>query len=1850
MKHSFLSGFTFGAFTQEVWTILFLFLCLPTYAQTDVTATIRVIPPYSTHLSDYADQPEKTLITLRNNTQRTLQVQLLGVITGENGIELRTAPQFKSPQAIELAPLAVVNLNADAIRNLFDVNKLVLSGVSREALVRGNGLPEGIYTVCIRALDYQTNETLSSEEPMGCSNPMNITNLEPPFLIKPVCGEDTIRGFMPQNLLFTWSFPAGAPPSTEYTLTIVEMLDPRKNPNDAFLSATAPAFFEESVMGNAYLFGPAQPTFISGRRYAYAITARDPFNKVVFRNEGRSEVCAFVYAAPVTAISGNLPGATSFTPTGELDCACQADAPSGSVNNANVTVGTKVKVGQFEMTVLRVTANGNKLNGEGKIPLPLLNSKLIPVLVQFTDLQVNAANQMRAGTVKGKLKSDVDFLPSVPGPNLNTVPLTSSDADKLGDYFERNVAQLVSNIQSSAENAGFELPLGIDKSIGGIGTVIAITGLTFTARQAGFDAATVVDLPEAGMKAAFGARNICLDQASLRGQGTLYLANDLNIASTGLRLKAAAPSFSSPADSGSYVVFDKEGFKRMRVRADYDLPRDLFNNKLKSGQAVVASLLADAVSWSDWLAGVTFDPFYMANNTDFSFSLKPGTFALYDHSSTRNPPGMPIIAEKPNIATPDWNGFFMPEMIVDLPPVIRNMNSDAPITASATNFIIDRMGLTGILNANNILDIGNGNLDGWYYSLDNINVKFVNNSFVSGGLAGKVLLPVSGPNASDGKSQLDYTSTLSRPNGELKFEFVIQPKEDVAAPLWIARLNILNTSNIHVKAGGGGTLEAVATLNGSIDINAKIGPLPQISFTAMKFEELVLQSKAPYVKVKTFVAGLTSPQKSVGVFPVTLKTPELVLKPGFVGLRFAMDIVLADLPGTPNAFFSFDLLGKIRFVGSRPDWGWESPQVNVTEINVAGPVGPVTVKGGIKFFDDDPTYGNGLRGMVQAKMLAGLEVEATALFGRKGYSYWYVDARLNLPLPGIPIAPPLPLSVYGFGGGAFYNLKQKPLPTAQQLFDKQFSVTDLYEPAAGNVGFKATIIMGMSDGELFQAEGTLTTVLDVHHMGVRSVEINANTAQMASLMQTKDAAIKGIGIIRYDFAEDVFEALIGMNIDVLGVMKGSSALGLHVGGRTGQWYIKIGEPAHPNSFPMYGFASFNSYFMAGSADLLPEMPPPPPEVVRQTGYAGSRPYYANGQMRGLKLAFGANMQFTDKGPKDMTFLIFYAKIGAGVGFDLTLQQFETGCDGTSGNLPGINGWYANGQLWAWLYGAAGVNVDLDYLPKVRVKAFEVQAAALLKAGLPGPTWFEGWFGGGFSVLGGAVKGYMNFKVNFNEEGKCYPQASPFSPDDLISQVNPTGDSISIMANPQVAFNYPVETPLDFVITNSQGVDEPRRFKLVITQLDLINKDTGQTEFGFGENSRSQQQSEVIYAQDHYLATLFNKSVLQEKTNYEVVVHVKVQEWSKEKNDYINYIFPIGGPVVEKTGTAIFKSGGCPKDLKQPNVLLASYPFKGQRFLLQDEERNGKIMLGAEGLDCLISGDVYAIVAKFTSYGAAGPKEHVVPVTMTAKGSQLSFRIPTLPNDAVVQARFVQQRKPRPADVPTTSKFSTSYLSKNLYAQDVVATRQREYQDNKSTVVTRKNTIEGLALTEREYEEVEIYRYYFKTSKFNTLSDKLAAISDGGNAVRTTKFGNAEGYNAELAAAEGFDVFDVKGGTYRNKAGKEFALRPLIFLREDDRWQKSYVSEQLYRYYFTALFQGYPGINLGYKRNQFVAPGTEPTFYNQFSNYVGVPPVGPVVLSPWSAEPPLSQFEINAVVLPTQYTKAIDAPIRIGSNP
>lgn len=191
---------------------------------------------------------------------------------------------------------------------------------------------------------------------------------------------------------------------------------------------------------------------------------------------------------------------------------------------------------------------------------------------------------------------------------------------------------------SPLDQVGYKLPLGIDKTIGNKKTVLSITQMIFDAHQAVFDAGFVLDMPDATPNmAALGASNICFSKSGLCGQGRLYLAEDLslNLAGSDIALKAKRNG-ALPTDSGTYVVFDQQGFSRLRIQGEYSFSQSLI--KASDGGVAKATIVADAVSWTDWIASVTLPAFKMANNADFTF--KPNTL-FYDHSDTRNPNGLP---------------------------------------------------------------------------------------------------------------------------------------------------------------------------------------------------------------------------------------------------------------------------------------------------------------------------------------------------------------------------------------------------------------------------------------------------------------------------------------------------------------------------------------------------------------------------------------------------------------------------------------------------------------------------------------------------------------------------------------------------------------------------------------------------------------------------------------------------------------------------------------------------------------------------------------------------------------------------------------------------------------------------------------------------------------------------------------------------------------------------------------------------------------------------------------------------------------------------------------------------------
>ncbi|MBK8657714.1 MAG: hypothetical protein IPN22_02260 [Bacteroidetes bacterium] len=276
-----------------------LFILFTTYtsnAQNSILVNIQVLPPYSPYLSTYVDQPNKILLTLTNTTTQLQRVRLVVKLTGDNGISAVTKSGYSPPTSIDIpaGQTKPINLADFDNRNYFDPGNIDLVGITRAAIIQNQALPEGNYTICVRAYDFVTGQPLSMDQPMGCSPSFPISYIDPPLAIQPLCGS-TITPLVPQNIIFTWTPPATAAGIIQYEFTLKEVPN-TMNPMDVIKNNVFPVLYAVTQQGNNTLvYTNALPQLEVNKKYVWRVRAVAPNNSVSFKNQGFSEPCWFTY-------------------------------------------------------------------------------------------------------------------------------------------------------------------------------------------------------------------------------------------------------------------------------------------------------------------------------------------------------------------------------------------------------------------------------------------------------------------------------------------------------------------------------------------------------------------------------------------------------------------------------------------------------------------------------------------------------------------------------------------------------------------------------------------------------------------------------------------------------------------------------------------------------------------------------------------------------------------------------------------------------------------------------------------------------------------------------------------------------------------------------------------------------------------------------------------------------------------------------------------------------------------------------------------------------------------------------------------------------------------------------------------------------------------------------------------------------------------------------------------------------------------------------------------------------------------------------------------------------------------
>jgi hypothetical protein len=1559
---------------KTLTTLVILFFSFSAAAQNSVRVNVVIPAPYPDYLSYYRE-PGRMVITLQNMTNTQQEVYLRASIKGiDNSREIVTKPEFRPSRPIVI-PAGVgqtVTVSSTEIMELYKPANLNFYNTDQTRISASDRVGEGTYLICVRAYDYRSATRALSADQMGCTTVL-MRNLEAPMLIQPA-QDQVITQPGTQNVIFSWTRPAGAPMGTRYILKIVEIFTPERNANDAYLSSTAPPFFEKELTANVYVYGPADLPLVEGRRYAWAVTAIEPDRSVsatqsMFQNQGRSEIHAFTYKSslPIAAkpvlnvpvitapviqeIKPSQPNITlapmeaKSAPADVVLCECKSSAPSGQATG--LAVNDQVKVGSFTLTVLGIEQQANgQFTGTGTIPVPLLNNDYVKIRVKFRHLEVvsmNGSKAMIAGTVKAMRRADMSLLPTGDAPNYDPAPLSTNDIHQIGAFLEGQQSQLISNIKSAANTLGYELPLGLDEGP----ITIGITEMNFSPTQAWFNAVASMEMPDGNTRAAFEMTGACMQATDFCGEFKMRLKEDFPVPALNMKLVAG-----NLQGDGTYIVFQKK-FKTLSLAIDYTFHGGILDAATHQNATARLTAMSEE-GWSQWIAQASLPDFYISGLPAITFSLGQKKI-WYDHSDLHNPPALPASLKVGSetyteIASKTWHGFYLPEISVNLPAPIKDIRRpDDKVTLSALNLIIDRNGFTGqVKNGTSpMLSIGNGSLSGWYASIDDISLLIYKSGFRESNMKGLVVLPGTG-SATQSNNQLQYTSLLSYTSGPgLQYSFNILPKNNLKFDVLFATATIQDNSTIAVNYDATNGFVASTNLNGFISIanlvSAEKTPI-SLDLPQLELKNFKLLTKAPYWDKNGFYLGFASPQKKMAGFNFTLNKPSvdvttLANNNVLAGLKFSGMIELIDAGFTCQAAASATIGSEFSWENQRIKWEGLGGKINEIKFAAGTTMGPFTLNGAIMYYNRQGD--EGFVGAVESGVDGLFNVMMRARFGstsdnQGNYKYFDFNALADFGSTGIPIAPPVPISFYGFGGGFYYNMRlnnaniigntqsKNLVDNAQTQAPPKNDSGPLallnYNPAGlnltpsrGGFGLQATVLLGLTNRNTLDADVTFSmsfsptgAVEEVKLVGNARVLTDVSVA-LAS-RRSKSTGAGNLEIL-YNFQHKAFlmNSSAQMGVPYVDDKKWINVNGsMQLASDPGGWHFYIGQPPGygngPNTVKLlrtggssnasnYIFEGY-SYFEVGSRiDPVPALPDDVIALVsgsdaeqtsklKRPNETPGRGKY-NAQKSGLIV--GTHTNFKTEGE----FLMFFGHLSSVTGFDIGITQGIDCVNYPSAGGPG--GWYAMGQAYFGAKAKIGINVNL-LLIKGKFTIFNAGAAAVLRAGLPNPTWVDGQIGGYFRILDGAVKGRFNFRVSVGEQ--CKVPGDPLAGLEIISEVTPASGPDLVPINSELTVLFNLEVGKVFVLEDMTTVDKDgnpltRMFLFDSQCIDATVNNTNVPLINVGLGN----EANLLYKVNPQYFNNGNSDYLVKNTNY----NFKVVAYLKEASYSIKKGVPVVGP-------------------------------------------------------------------------------------------------------------------------------------------------------------------------------------------------------------------------------------------------------------------------------------------------------------------------------------------------------------------
>lgn len=1334
-----------------------------------------------------------------------------------------------------------------------------------------------------------------------------------------------------------------------------------------------------------------------------------------------------------------------------------------------------------------------------------------------------------------------------------------------------------------------ELPIGIVKSGGSVDYSIIIDRIQFTKEGALMDVYVSLALPQTGGRIAFHGIVPLSAEGGISGDAKVYLLGDHPI-----RLNNTA-LVTIKGTERTYVEFDCNGFKGVNLDAEIQFSNDLIVPEDDKGaiknERLKISFTTYTQSLNDILLGISLPPFQVKGLKGFGFNVKK---AYLDWSDISNPAGIgfpknytsPLIqAGLDNL----WRGVYLQELEVRLPPSFAKRGSTERISVGMEKVILDDQGFTGEVYAENV--IHEGDMNGWGYTLDKVAVELITNQVKGFELKGNLSIPV--VKGKDGKpAQFGYLAHRGA-NGD--YIFSIQVKDELKLDLWAADVKLSEGSSVMVTERENKFYPS-AQLNGELSINFS-DKGPKINFNSIRFEKMIISSESPHFKPGTFGFGREGQSSSISKYPVVFENITLKSEGIRVGIAFDLTINISGKPedesfggkaglivwGAQNSEPLKDAAGTVIKL-DKYSWKFDKIELTAVKINIKKPK-IFDFAGEIRFYDEDPTYGDGFKGSVKGT-IHSIKVEAEVLFGKTpAFRYWYADALVELKT-GVPIVPGV-LSAFGFGGGYYSKMKQSSEPVSGTLGKSPSGIT--YVPDENMIGIRAIVLIGTPRPEAMKGDVSLEVSIN-RHGGINTVTFTGNANFMSAAASINKDQIKELTAaavagtlteklssfargqvygslkLHFDNVNDIFHG----NLEVYVNVAGGIVRGISEGNKAGwavlhfeknDWYVHIGTPDQPIGLEVARIFKSKSYFMLGKN--LPGSPPPPSQVSEILGNI-NLDYMRdlNALESGTGFAFGLHF-LVDTG--DLRFLMFYGRFSAGTGLDFMLKDYgnEYHCSGSAGPM-GINGWYANGQAYAFVMGKVGIKVNLRFY-KGTYDILSIGAAAILQAKGPNPFWMKGTVGGYYQILGGLVKGKCRFEVTVGKDCKPVAEQDLLGEVNIIAQLTPTNSStdVDVFNTPQIAFNMPVGKTFEIIDLQNKK----HFFRAVLDEFVVQN---GTLRIN-GELKWNDENDVVIF--DAYdLLPGDRKLKAKAKLTFEEKLNGL---WTKVRFD---------GKIVLETAESNFQTGKAPDYIPGNNVSL-SYPLINQLNFYPDEYQEGFIQL-KEGQPYLFkTSEKWIQKIRITEPLTQQISE--TDLTYSTTDKRISFAIPDgLQNSKVYEFEIINIPKQK-----TTIDQNVQKINKEL-----------NLDQSGGTAILTTQSIQGDL---NSLETKSIFSTRFRTSKYNTFNEKMKSITMA-PVIRLNSGINIFQLTSYFKGDEQFDEAELSG------SGNSTRLITMEAILQGNEWYE--------RYTHPLIYDSYP--LLGWMKVGRANPYA-----------LGIPPVKDVFIENSNQNPTLEDYSYNFSSLP-----------------